>query len=441
MPITGTGTAQILNFGGGNSVEGHLVATSGCPVNEELMLLAGATLTTHILHIGTNGPNQPTTHAAKVTVHNSSVVITGCNPPDTFAIGIANRDVAGTQGTLAVQGAHARVNGGNLPMCVGHSGAGVLTITQGAVVTVGNGDPIKYPWALVIGNHLTSNGTVEVSHGSLLVNGQVIVGRNAVGKLDVNQGGLVVAESMAIGWAPDSGQHDQGKGSVTVKGTDARLIVNGSLEVGHMGAGSLTVAEHGFVSAAMSIYVIGSISLDHGQIETTALGIDPHAVLSGNGTVIVSAGLNVSENGAINAHQQLNLVGDIDNAGTITVAVGGDLRCIGTLLDEKGSIKLHANSVASLEAVQSDQQTITFAGQNARLVLRSPAAFGGTIDGFGLTHAIELEAEADNRTYAGNTLTVTGPSGVVAQLQMSGNYTEPNFALASGFPSVITFSP
>jgi T5SS/PEP-CTERM-associated repeat protein len=377
-----------------------------------------------------------------VTVgHGSRVVITGCNPPDTFAISIANREDVGTQGTLAVEGAHASVNGGNQPLCVGYSGAGVLTIKQGAVISVGNGDPIKYPWALVIGNHSTADGTVEVAHASLLVNGQAIVGRNTTGKLDVNQGGLVVAESMAIGWAPDSGQGDQGKGSVTVKGNDARLIVNNTLEVGHMGSGSLTVAEHGLVSAGISIYVIGSISLAEGQIETTAMGIDPHATLSGQGTVIASAGLNISENGAITAHQQLNLVGDIDNAGTITVDAGGDLRCFGTLLDEKGSIKLHANSVASLEAVQSDQQTITFAGRNARLLLRDPAAFGGTIEGFGLSHVIELEVEADNRTLIGNTLTVTGPIGVVAQLQMSGNYTDHNFALTPGFPSVIRFSP
>jgi T5SS/PEP-CTERM-associated repeat protein len=413
-----------------------------------LTLLAGATLTAHMLHIGTGGPNPPITTAAMVKVgHDSRVVITGCNPPDTFAILIAGRDKVGTHGTLVVQGAHASVNGGNLPMCVGHSATGVLKILQGAVVSAGNGDPIKYPWALVIGNHSTSNGSVEVSHASLLVNGQVIVGRNAAGKLDVNQGGVVVAESMAIGWAPDSGLGDQGNGSVTVTGKDARLIVEGLLEVGHMGAGSLTVADHGLVSAGISIYVIGSISLADGQIETTALGIDPHATLTGYGTVIVSAGLNISEGGAITAHQQLNLVGDIDNAGTITVAAGGHLQCSGTLVDETGSIELRANSVASLEAVESDQQTITFAGHNARLVLRSPAAFGGTIKGFGLSHLIELEAEANNFTLTPNppnasTLTVTGPSGVVAQLQMSGVYVDANFIVTSGIPlSVIEFHP
>ena len=442
MPITGTGTANVLNFGGTNKVEGHLTAMYGCPVNENLTLLPGATLTTPKLHIVVDfGPNPPTTGIAKVTVGNHSrVVISGCNPPDTYAIQIAETiaNVAESHGTLVVQGAHAVVNGGNMPMSVGQDGTGLLTIRDGAEVSVGNGDPIKYPWALVIGNHPQSNGTVEVSHGSLLAHGQVIVGRYSTGKLDVHQGGLVVAESMAIGWAPDSGLGDQGKGSVTVKGSDACLIVDNSLQVGHMGVGSLTVTEHGFVSAGIAINVNGALSLADGQIETSALGVNEGATLTGHGTVIASAGLNIN-GGAITAHQQLNLIGDIDNAGTITVAAGGDLRCFGTLLDDQGSIELQANSVASLEAVASGQ-TITFAGNNAKLVLRNAGDFGGTIMDFGPTHSIELEAEATGHNFdiPSSTLTLTGPgANVVAKLLMKG-LTSTSFNVVPGPTTLIT---
>ncbi|MGF6810852.1 T5SS/PEP-CTERM-associated repeat protein [Paraburkholderia sp. Clong3] len=274
-PITGTGTAQVLNFGGTDKVAGHLTATYGCPVNENLTLLRGATLMTPKLHIVVDfGPNPPITGAATVTVGDQSrVVISGCNPPDTYAIQIAetitiDNIVVESRGTLVVQGAHAVVNAGNLPMSVGQDGIGVLTIRNGAAVSVGNGDPLIYPWALVIGNHPRSNGTAEVSQASLLAHGQVIVGRKSAGRLDVNEGGLVVAEDMAIGWAPDGGQ-----GSVTVKGNEARLIVDNLLEVQHMGAGSLTVAEHGFVSAGIAIIINGVLSLADGQIETTALGV------------------------------------------------------------------------------------------------------------------------------------------------------------------------
>jgi T5SS/PEP-CTERM-associated repeat protein len=432
MPITGTGTAKILNFGGTDKVAGHLVATYGCPVNANLVLLPGATLTTPMLHIVVDfGPNPPTTGTATVTVgERSHVVISGCNPPDTYAIQIAN--MVDSDGTLVVQGAHAVVNGGNLPMSVGQEATGVLTIRHGAEVSVGNGDPLIYPWALVIGNHPGSSGMVEVSHASLLAHGQVIVGRKSAGTLDVNEGGLVVAEDMAIGWAPNGGH-----GSVTVKGNEARLIVDNLLEVQHMGVGSLTIAEHGFVSAGIAITVNGALSLADGQIETTALGVNPGATLTGHGTVIAASGFN-NNGGAITADQQLNLIGDIDNAGTITVAAGGELRCFGTL-DDTGSIDLQTNSVASLEAVASGQ-TITFAGNNAKLVLRSPGAFSGTIQGFALTHSIELEAEATGRNFANPVLTLTGPAGnVVARLQMQGAYTTNNFNVAPGLPSVITF--
>jgi T5SS/PEP-CTERM-associated repeat protein len=342
--------------------------------------------------------------------------------------------VAESHGTLVVQGAHAVVNGGNLPMSVGQDGTGVLTIRNGAAVSVGNGDPLIYPWALVIGNHPGSNGTVEVSHASLLAHGQVIVGRKSAGTLDVNEDGLVVAEDMAIGWAPDGGQ-----GSVTVKGHEARLIVDNLLEVQHMGVGSLTVAEHGFVSAGIAMIVNGALSVADGQIETTALGVYTGATLTGHGTVIAAAGFS-NNGGVITADQQLNLIGDIDNAGSITVAAGGELRCFGTL-DDTGSIDLQANSVASLEAVASGQ-TITFAGNNAKLVLRSPGAFSGVVQGFFHTHSIELEAEATLLNFANPVLTLTGPAGnVVAQLQMQGAfpYTTNSFHVAPGLPSLITF--
>lgn len=441
-PITGTGTVQVLNFGGTNEVEGHLTASSGCPVNDDLTLLPGCILTTPRLHLVVDfGLNPPTTGIAKVTVgSHSRVVISGCNPPDTFAIQIAE-EIPGhdSHGTLLVQGPHAVVNGGNQPMSVGQDGSGLLKITHGAAVSVGNSDPLKYPWALVIGNHAKSEGTVEVTHGLLQAHGQVIVGRHSVGKLHIHERGLVVAEDLAIGWAPESGQGDQGKGSVTVKGDDARLIVDNSLEIGHFGVGSLTVAEHGFVSAGIAININGALSLADGQVETMALGVSDGGTLTGHGTVTASAGFSISGNGTMTVHRQLSLVGDIDNAGAITVAAGGELRCFGPL-DDSGLIELRANSVASLETVGSDQ-TVSFTDDHARLVLRLPNAFGGTIKGFGKHNSIELEAVATGHHYdtVDGILTLTGSAGDVAQLQMAGNYTDSNFHLTSGFPSVINF--
>lgn len=91
--------------------------------------------------------------------------------------------------------------------------------------------------------------------------------------------------------------------------------------------------EHGFVSAVIAINANGTLSLADGLIETSALEGNDGGTLTGKGTVIASAGLSISEKGTITVHQQLNLIGDIDNAGTITVAARGDLRCFGTLVE------------------------------------------------------------------------------------------------------------
>lgn len=373
---------------------------------------------------------EPPPLAGTLTVgKDSSVVILGPHILNDYAIMLAGEPESNA--TLLVDGEHAVVNCGNLPMSVGQDGNGQMTIKNGAVVAVGNDDPLIYPWALVIGNHISSigqvaTGKVTVSEASLVARGQIIVGRNGTGTLEVNAGASVVAEDMAIGWAPSPGAGQQaGQGSVSVNGNKARLVVANFLEVAHMGTGSLTVTGKGSVSVGEGIFVNGTLSLSDGQIETRALGLGAGGTLKGHGTVIASAGFVLI--GTVTAGKSLNLVGDIDNSGTITVAAGGHLRCLGTLLADNGTIELQTHSVATVEAVQSGQ-TLTFSGPDARLELRSPGAFSGTIDGFAKTHTIELDAEANSFTFANNLLTISG-TAVVAQLQMQGSYSTTDFTV------------
>ncbi|SKD06312.1 hypothetical protein [Paraburkholderia hospita] len=403
--ITGTGTAQFLIFQGTDKIAGHLVATGAILVEgAHLTIRPGAILTTPTL-----GLKNGTLTMGK----DGSVVIFGPHNLNDYAIKLAVGP--GSNATLLVDGEHSVVNCRNLPMSVGQDGSGQMTIKSGAVVAMGNDDPLIYPWALVIGNHFppggqAATGKVTVSDASLMARGQIIVGRNGTGTLEVNAGASVVADDMAIGYA------DTGQGSVSVNGHNARLLVANALLVQQMGTGSLTVTGKGSVWAGVGIFVNGTLSLSDGQIETTALGLDPAGTLTGHGTIIAVAGFDLS--GTVTAGNSLNLIGDIDNSGTITVSAGGHLRCFGTLLADNGKIELQANSVATVEAVQTGQ-TITFSGPKARLELRSPGAFSGTIDGFAKTHKIELDAEANALMVGGNIVTIGGPSGTVAQLQMT----------------------
>src|SRR5579864_1076875 len=205
VPITGTGNPEFLYTSGTVKLEGHFTETYGSPVNaQQLTLLPGAVLTTPMLHFVV-GIDSPPPMIGNMTVGaGSAVVIAGSHTPHNYAIEMA--ELGGSNSSLVVEGAGAVVNGGNLPMSVGQAGPSLLTIRNGGVVSVGNADPLIYPWCLVIGNHPGSSGTVEVQRASLLGHGQIIVGRNSTGTLNVDESGLVVAENVSIGWEPEN-QH------------------------------------------------------------------------------------------------------------------------------------------------------------------------------------------------------------------------------------------
>jgi T5SS/PEP-CTERM-associated repeat protein len=433
-PISGMGSAEILFTAGPVKLDGHFIATYGSPVNAQpLTLEPGAVLTTPMLHSPVAHYSNAATPAMRVGA-GSCVVIAGGRILDNYAVALGQG--TGTDATMQVEGAGALVNGANLPMSVGQDGGGTLTIADGGVVCVGNDDPLIYPWCLIIGNHVTATGTVNVYDGALLGHGQIVVGRKTKGTLTIDEKGLVVAQDMAIGWAHATATTQptgEGVGSVYVKGDHARLIVANLLEVQHMGSGSLDVRQKGFVSAGIGILVNGVLSIEDGTVQTTALG--NNATVTGSGTVIAAQGINNSGN--INADGELTLIGDIDNSSSITVAMGGKLYCFGAVTDD-GTITLKENSEASLEAVSG--QTITFGGPNATLVLRSPRDFSATLDGFGASHRIVVDAEITHIAYSPATkvLTANDVNGVVVEFTMTGNYNPNGFQLTPGFPSVIT---
>jgi T5SS/PEP-CTERM-associated repeat protein len=424
--IAGTGTAQRLIFGGADVVRGQLTAVMGTQAGADLSLHPGAVLTTPLLGVGVASGD-----VGKLTIGKySSLVVNGVHPPNNYAIAVAN--AAGSIGTLRVHGAGATLNGGNEPISIGQNGNGVMQIEDGGMVSAGNGDPAISPWAVIVGNHAGANGAVEVSNGSLLAQGEIIVGRSTSGMLKIGPSGLVSALDLAAGWT------SAGQGSVTVHGEHARLVLVNTLEVGHMGFGSLSVADRGAVSAGIGVTVNGPVTLADGSIETTSMAINANGTLVGHGAVTAAAGcINA---GNISASQQLTLVGPMQNNGMIKAVAGSDLRIAGAI-SGSGAITLMAGSAASLEAVGTGQ-TIVFSGGNSKLVLRSPAAFGGSISGFDGNDTIVLDAAATGLSFVPGVLTVLDIAiggASVAQLNMIGVYSITNFKLVPGNPAVISF--
>jgi T5SS/PEP-CTERM-associated repeat protein len=423
--IAGTGTAQRLIFGGADVLRGQLTAVMGTQAAADLSLHPGAVLTTPLVGIGVASGD-----VGKLSIgKHSSLVVNGVHPPNNYAIAVAN--AAGSTGTLRVHGPGAALNGGNEPISIGQNGNGLMQIEDGGMVSAGNSDPAIFPWAVIVGNHAGANGTVEVWNGSLLAQGEVIVGRSTSGMLKIGPSGLVVALDLAAGWTAT------GQGSVTVHGEHARLVVVDTLEVGHMGFGSLSVADHGAVSAGVNVTVNGPVTLADGSIETTSMAINASGTLVGHGAVTAAAGFTNAGN--ISASQQLTLIGPMQNNGMIKAVAGSDLRFVGAI-GGSGTITLTAGSAASLEAVTTGQ-TIVFSGGNSKLVLRSPAAFGGSISGFDGNDTIVLDAAATGLSFVPGLLTVfdTLPGVLVAQLNIIGPYSISNFDLVPGNPAVISF--
>jgi T5SS/PEP-CTERM-associated repeat protein len=430
--VTGSGTVLRLKFFGTLTVSAQLTATFGMQVNQDLTLVQGAVLTTPRLGIpfdGSQGGNCTLTVGADAVV-----AITPFHTVDNYALVVG--DDSSPPGALVVKGAGAVVDGGNQPIAVGQGGTGTMTIADGGAVTAGNGDPLIYPWALVIGNH--AQGTVKVSDGTLTARGQIIVGRQAVGALTIEGCSIVAAEEMYIGWTP---QTTNANGSVSVSGSRARLVVGGLLDIGGAGGtGSLDVADHAVVSAGISVYVnrTGALTLNHGLIDTSAFGVDKGGTLAGSGKVTAPYG---SENngGTINAKGKLTFVGDLSNDGTINVEAGSEFVCAGSL-NGGGTLTLETGAVASLAAVAATQ-TITFASSSGELNLGIPATFAGMIAGFVQGDVIKLHAAATTLTFAagpvnnqpGGVLTLTDTHGnVVAQLNMIGTYQASRFTLTLG---------
>jgi fibronectin-binding autotransporter adhesin len=153
---------------------------------------------------------------------------------------------AGSKGTVTVRGTDADGNASRWinvvrGLDVGGFGEGLLSIEDGGIVENFNG---------IIGASLGGNGDVTVTGtGSRWINGgSITVGAGGTGRLTVEGGASVTGNYGYIGDRPT------GEGTVTVSGADSAgnvssWISRSGIEVAGDGAGTLTIANGGFVSS------------------------------------------------------------------------------------------------------------------------------------------------------------------------------------------------
>gem|GEM_PF-6601780 len=228
----------------------------------------------------------------------------------------------GTNGNLTVtgnSGGGATLTAGTLVVGVTHSGSTVnpdtMTISNGGIVNDING---------YIGDHgivgKVSNGTVNVTSGAQWNNSGVLeVGLNGNGTLNIT-GGTVTSVVGIVGVNGPS------TGTVTLTGGSSTLSSSQFLDVGLFGTGKLNVGSGSTVIAPQIQIGTGGI------VNVTGLGgtlvgnvtnngtLDP--ITTGNilGNYVQGAGGNtIIDVASANSYGQLDVAGNVDVAGTLTI--------------------------------------------------------------------------------------------------------------------------
>ncbi len=212
-------------------------------------------------------------------------------------------------GTVAVTGAGSTwINSSNL--FVGYSGSGELAVSDGGSVSSADG---------YLGYFPDSDGMVSITGAnSTWTNniGSLNVGYIGSGKLTVSDGGSVI--NMGGGYI---GYYADSDGTVAVTGADSVWTNNFVLRVGFYGSGELTVSEGGSVSNKFGY--LGVHSTATGKVTIT--GADSTWTNSSN-LQIGSGGtgeLTVADGGVVNVNSGVGRTYVASNAGsTGTINIG-----------------------------------------------------------------------------------------------------------------------
>ncbi|AJA09114.1 outer membrane autotransporter [Sphingopyxis fribergensis] len=308
-------------------------------------------------------------------------------------------DDVGSQGTVNVSGQDANGNAstwtGASDIVVGEFGTGTLNITAGAQVSNQSG------W---IGSNAGSQGIVNVSgvggNGAASTwtnNGDVLVGYDGNGTLNITDGGKVVSVGGQIGASTD------GVGQVLVTGAGSLWENSGRINVGLSGAGTLRIengatvtSNDGIVGASGNGNAIIS-GAGTSWVNTQQLNVGSF----GTGSLRIENGASVTSNqGYIGANSTGSVV--VTGAGSrwlvtdFSMTVGND--GTGSLLVDNGGL-VRADGGVALGVAAGSSGSVTIAGTTgSRGVVETSQIGGGlgtvnfSLDG-GVLRATQDEGE------------------------------------------------
>ncbi|UZE49092.1 autotransporter domain-containing protein [Rhodopseudomonas sp. P2A-2r] len=222
---------------------------------------------------------------------------------------------AGAVGSVTVDGTGSIWS--NTALAVGYSGAGVLSVTNGGSVTSGQS---------IIGLNAGSTGTATVSGAgaSWANSADLRIGQLGTGTLNIANGGSVSNTDAALGFFASS------SGSVTVDGAGSSWTSN-ILYVGYGGEGALTVSNGGVATDAGG--VVGFQLGSRGAVTISGAG----SLWSNSGSLVLgdlgTGALTIANGGAVSVGGFVKLASQAGSVGTLNIggAAGTAAEAAGTL--------------------------------------------------------------------------------------------------------------
>ena len=331
-------------------------------------------------------------------------------------------------------------------LAAGQFSTGTLTVADNEMLQLNAGDTLTVTGDASIGqlNGPVIGGILDVV-GTLHVDGNLFLGleRGAIVGDTVNGGSLTAGSLTSNGSHVDisGGGHFLVAGDVTETFGGSSYSVNGS---------TLTV-DGTLTSFNDSIFAIDGSTV---QLAGLALGTDPTDGIAiqvddfgspfysgvgtssveigtlGNaavGSITIDAGITVTEAGSFEA-------ADIVDNGILVAAAGGSLTLDGSL-GGSGQIEIGSGANLTVEGgagAIGSTAAIAFDGSGGTLTIAGSALDGSlnfvpTISGFDASDSINFQGTITNAIYNNGVLTLFDNGNVVANLNLSGNYTGDTF--------------
>ncbi|MCL6709579.1 autotransporter domain-containing protein [Pseudomonas sp. R2.Fl] len=260
-------------------------------------------------------------------------------------------------------------------------------------------------------------GEINMSNGSLidLTSSLQLGGDTGNGRLNIRSGSTVTASDAILGWNTDA------EGSVTISGTNSRLLISNYVYYGRGGSGSLLVEDGGYAESGNTIFGLNPDSYGEGAI--TGTGSRLHV----NGTLFVGSGgvgdLTIADGGVVESPSFTSVANGAGSEGSINIGAkaGHAAAAPGTIFtsaitfgagDGRLVFNHTGNDYVFEERLVGDGTLLHLAGDT--ILSGDQTGFTGTLDLRGGKLSVEVDlASASTTVNAGGLLGGTGSLGAV----------------------------